>query len=69
MHGLDLTDALGAPSIASSDGVATTKSILDDLLGRRTVPGRPSDLSDDLAFIRAAAGRATHADPRFPLIV
>ena len=49
--------------------MTTTKEILDDLLGRRTVPGRPSDLSDDLAFIRAAAGRAKHADPRLPLIV
>jgi hypothetical protein len=69
VHGLDLTDALGAAPIATSDGVATTKGILDDLLGRRTVPGRPSDLSDDLAFIRAAAGRAQHTDPRFPLLV
>jgi len=69
VHGLDLTDALGAAPIASSDGIATTKEILDDLLGRRTVPGRPSDLSDDLAFIRAAAGRAPHTDPRLPLIV
>ena len=54
VHGLDLTDALGASPIASADGVTTTKSILDDLLTRRTVPGRPSDLGDDLAFIRAA---------------
>ena len=50
-----------SPPIASSDGVATTKSILDDLLGRRTVPGRSSDLSDDVAFIRAAP-----VEPRTP---
>jgi Mycothiol maleylpyruvate isomerase N-terminal domain len=68
VHGLDLTDALGAAPIAGA-GVGTTKSILDDLLARRTVPGRPADLGDDLAFIRAAAGRAKHSDPRFPLVV
>jgi len=69
VHGLDLTDALGPATIATSDGVTTTKEILDDLLGRRTVAGRPTDLGDDLAFIRAAAGRAQHADPRLPLLV
>jgi hypothetical protein len=42
---------------------------LDELLVRRTVPGRPQDLTDDVAFIRAASGRAKHADPRFPLVV
>ena len=35
---------------------------------RRTVGGRPSDLSDDLAWVRAASGRAPHDDPRLPLI-
>jgi uncharacterized protein (TIGR03083 family) len=69
VHGLDLTDALGAPPIARADGVATTTTILDDLLVRRTVPGRPADLSDDVAFIRAASGRASHDDPRLPLLV
>jgi uncharacterized protein (TIGR03083 family) len=69
VHGIDLTDAVGAPTIANAAGVATTKTILDDLLGRRTVPGRPSDLGDDMAFIRVASGRASHADPRFPLLV
>jgi uncharacterized protein (TIGR03083 family) len=68
VHGLDLTDALGATSIAGA-GVDTTKSILDDLLARRTVPGRPADLGDDVAFIRVASGRAKHTDPRFPLVV
>ncbi len=69
VHGIDLTDAVGAPVIANSGGVATTTTILDDLLGRRAVAGRPSDLADDMAFIRAAAGRAAHADPRFPLLI
>jgi Mycothiol maleylpyruvate isomerase N-terminal domain len=68
VHGLDLTDALGATPIAGA-GVDTTKSILDELLARRTVPGRPADLSDDMAFIRVASGRAKHTDPRFPLVV
>jgi hypothetical protein len=37
-------------------------------LMRRTVPGRPADLTDDMAWIRAASGRAPHPDPRLPLI-
>jgi hypothetical protein len=69
VHGLDLTDAVGTAPIANSDGIATTKAILDELLARRTVPGRPADLDDDVAFIRVASGRAKHTDPRFPLVV
>ena len=68
VHGLDLTDALGRPSIATPAGIAMTAAILDDLLGRRTVAGRPADLGDDLAWIRAASGRAEHPDPRLPVI-
>ena len=48
------------------DGIAA--EILDDLLARRTVAGRPADLSDDRAWVRAASGRAEHDDPRLPLI-
>jgi mycothiol maleylpyruvate isomerase-like protein len=69
VHGLDLTDAVGASAISLDAGVATTAAILEELLARRTVAGRPADLTDDVAFIRAAAGRAKHADPRFPLVV
>jgi Mycothiol maleylpyruvate isomerase N-terminal domain len=68
VHGLDLTDAVGAAVIANP-GVSTTTAILDELLARRTVPGRPADLNDDVTFIRVASGRAKHADPRFPLVV
>jgi hypothetical protein len=68
VHGFDLTDALGRDSIATPAGIAATAEILDDLLARRTVPGRPADLSDDLAWVRAASGRAQHDDPRLPLI-
>jgi len=69
VHGLDLTDALGVDPIATDEGVAMTASILDELLARRTVAGRPADLGDDLAWIRTASGRGmTHADARLPVI-
>ncbi len=68
VHGIDLTDAVGRDSIATPDGVAATAAILDELLARRTVAGRPGDLGDDMAWVRAASGRAEHPDPRLPLI-
>jgi Mycothiol maleylpyruvate isomerase N-terminal domain len=70
VHGLDLTDALGREPMCTPEGVAVTASILDELLARRTVPGRPADLAtDDLAWVRAASGRGpAHPDPRLPLI-
>jgi hypothetical protein len=46
-----------------------TVNTLDELLARKTVAGRPSDLADDLAWVRAASGRGPeHPDPRLPLI-
>ena len=68
VHGLDLTDALGADPVATDEGVALTAAILDELLARRTVAGRPADLGDDMAWVRAASGRSPHDDPRLPLI-
>ena len=68
VHGMDLTDALGRDSIATSAGIAVTAQILDELLARRTVAGRPADLTDDLGWIRAASGRGPHPDPRLPII-
>jgi hypothetical protein len=68
VHGIDLTDVLRRESIATAEGVAVTAGILDDLLARRTVPGRPADLGDDREWVRAASGRAEHPDPRLPLI-
>jgi len=69
VHGLDLTDALGLDPAATSDGISITAEILDELLARRTVAGRPPDLTDDLTWIRAASGRGLdHPDPRLPLI-
>jgi hypothetical protein len=69
VHGLDLTNAVGATPIATAEGVATAADILDQLLARRTVGGRPDDLTDDIAFITAASGRGAHTDPRLPLLV
>ena len=68
VHGLDLTDALGQDTVATPKGVAMTAAIFDELLARATVPGRPADLADDMAWIRAASGRAPHSDPRLPLL-
>lgn len=68
VHGMDLTDALGREPIATREGVSATAAILDELLARRTVAGRPDDLADDLAWVRAASGRAEHPDPRLPLL-
>ncbi len=69
VHGLDLTDALGWDPVATTEGIAVTADILDQLLARRTVAGRPADLSDNLTWIRAASGRSfEHPDPRLPLI-
>jgi hypothetical protein len=51
------------------DTVQTLAAILDQLLARKTVAGRPPDLADDMAWVRAASGRGPgHPDPRLPLI-
>jgi hypothetical protein len=68
VHGIDLTDPLERECHASTDAIDVSARILDDLLARKTVAGRPTDLADDLAWIRAASGRAEHPDPRLPLI-
>ena len=69
VHGIDLTDALGRDRMATDEAVAVAAAILDELLARRTVAGRPADLvDDDWAWVRAASGRSEHPDPRLPLI-
>jgi Mycothiol maleylpyruvate isomerase N-terminal domain len=68
VHGIDLTQALSRDSIATPEGIAATAAILDDLLARRTIPGRPAELSNDLDWILAASGRAEYGDTRLPLI-
>ena len=40
--------------MATADGLAMTAAILDELIARRYVPGRPADLADDMAWVRAA---------------
>jgi hypothetical protein len=68
VHGIDLTQALGQEPVATAEGIAATAAILDDLLARRTIPGRPRELSDDLDWVLAASGRAESGDNRLPLI-
>jgi uncharacterized protein (TIGR03083 family) len=69
VHGMDLTDALGAPLLPMPKTTMMAAEVLDEVLARRAVPGRPADLEgDDLAFIRAAAGRGEHPDPRLPIV-
>lgn len=68
VHGIDLTQALGRETVATPAGIALTAAILDDLLARRTIAGRPAELADDLAWILAASGRAESGDNRLPLI-
>ena len=68
VHGIDLTQALGQEPVATAEGIAATAAILDDLLARRTIPGRPPELSDDLDWVLAASGRAESGDNRLPLI-
>jgi hypothetical protein len=68
VHGIDLTQALGREAIATPGGIEVAATILDDLLARRTVAGRPPELSDDLDWVLAASGRAGSADTRLPLI-
>ena len=69
VHGMDLTDALGRPPLDLPKATPIAAEILDEVLARVKVPGRPADLvGDDLAFIRAAAGRGEHPDPRLPVV-
>ncbi|MCA1845611.1 MAG: maleylpyruvate isomerase N-terminal domain-containing protein [Actinobacteria bacterium] len=69
VHGLDLTDALGRAPLPMPKAVPIAAELLDEVLARTRVAGRPADLvDDDLAFIRAAAGRGEHPDPRFPVV-
>jgi hypothetical protein len=56
------------PVIATPGGIAAAAGLLDELLARRAVPGRPAGLGDDAAWVRAVSGRDEHPDPRLPLI-
>ena len=52
VHGIDLTDAVGRAPIATPAGVDYTAWLLDELLARRTVAGRPADLASDGTIAR-----------------
>src|SRR6185312_10264711 len=39
VHGIDVTDALGRPTVATPEGMALTAGVLDDLLARRRTGG------------------------------
>ena len=69
VHGLDLTDALGLAPMPMPQTTMMAAEVLEEVLARRAVPGRPAELAgDDLAFIRAAAGRGEYPDPRLPVV-
>jgi Mycothiol maleylpyruvate isomerase N-terminal domain len=44
VHGMDLTDALGAPPLHMPTITTIAAEVLDEVLARRAVPGRPADL-------------------------
>ena len=69
VHGMDLTDTLGLAPMPMPETTTMAAEVPDEVLARRAVPGRPADLEgDDLEFIRAAAGRGEHPDPRLPIV-
>jgi len=69
VHGMDLTDALGRPPLDVPKATPIAAEILVEVRARVKVPGRPADrVGDELAFIRAAAGRGEHPDPRLPVV-
>jgi uncharacterized protein (TIGR03083 family) len=68
VHHIDLTDTLGVAARTTPAATSYTATLLDDILARKQVPGRPADLSGDLAWIRAAGGRTEHPDGRLPLL-
>jgi uncharacterized protein (TIGR03083 family) len=69
VHGMDLTDALGVAPLQMPATTLMAAEVLEEVLARRAVPGRPADLEgDDLGFIRAAAGRGEYPDPRLPIV-
>ena len=45
VHGMDLTDALGAPPLSMPRTTTMAAEVLDEVLARRAVPGRPADLA------------------------
>ncbi|MDW3176510.1 MAG: maleylpyruvate isomerase N-terminal domain-containing protein [Acidimicrobiia bacterium] len=65
VHGLDLAAALVADGSPAPCAASVTASLLD----MRLDGPRPSDLTDDVAWIEAGTGRSTHDDARLPVLV
>jgi uncharacterized protein (TIGR03083 family) len=68
VHGLDLSAALGRGPHLSARARQGCATQLEELLQHRRAIPRPSDLSDDIAFIEVATGRRAHTDARFPIL-
>ncbi len=64
VHGLDLADATGQPVSPASKATDVTAAVLD----QRLAGPRPDDLIDDVRWIEAATGRASHDDERLPVL-
>jgi Mycothiol maleylpyruvate isomerase N-terminal domain len=64
VHGLDLATASCSSGVPDAAALAISGEILD----RRLDGPRPTDLEADLDWVRAATGRASHADPRLPVV-
>lgn len=64
VHGLDLADAGGQSVSPASEATDVTAAVLD----RRLAGPRPDDLIDDVRWIEAATGRASHHDERLPVL-
>ncbi|GEM_PF-320735 len=79
VHGHDASEAVGRPPHMTPTAKMMTVGLLEELLARRAqllFPAalraegarRPSDLSDDIAFIEVATGRRPYPDARFPIL-
>ena len=64
VHGMDLTDALGAPPLHMPRATVMAAEVLDEVLARRAVPGRPVDLEgDDLGSFGPRLGEVSTPIP------
>lgn len=60
-----IAEARATPPEAIGPGYYALMEV-GEFVARRTVPGRPGDLSDELEWIRVASGRGEHEGPRLP---
>ncbi len=66
VHGLDLSDALGMTPHLTSEALAVTAHLMDEVFYHRHAGVRLPDLEDSLVFVEIACGRRTYDDARFP---